>query len=199
MNAPIPASSQERREKDDPYELPTPIPVAILILAAVMVIFGIFYILTAAPDGRFELGDHRTVADLMAQPGAAAGGKVDGAAIFAARCSACHQSTGQGVPGVFPPLAGSEWVQGRESLVASIVLHGVEGSITVKGAKYAGAMPAFKDQLDDASIAAVLTYVRGQWGNQAGPIAKETVAEARAQTASHGGPWKGEAELASMK
>jgi mono/diheme cytochrome c family protein len=199
MSAPVPVSSQERREKDDPYELPTPIPVGILLLVAVMVIFGMFYILTAAPDDRVELGDHRTVADLMAKPGGAKGGTVDGAAIFSARCAACHQATGQGVPGVFPPLAGSEWAQGRESLAASIVLHGVQGPITVKGTKYDGAMPAFKDQLDDASIAAVLTYVRGEWGNRASAIAQETVAQARAQTASHEGPWKGEAELAAMK
>jgi mono/diheme cytochrome c family protein len=131
MSAPVPVSSQERREKDDPYELPTPIPVGILLLVAVMVIFGMFYILTAAPDGRVELGDHRTVADLMAKPGGAEGGTVNGAAIFSARCAACHQATGQGVPGVFPPLAGSEWAQGRDARVARIVRHGVEGPLTL--------------------------------------------------------------------
>ena len=196
----IPVSRQERREKADPYELETPIPLAMLMLTAAMVVFGMFYILSTTLDGRPELGDGRTLEDLVAKPaGAQKSAAADGAAIFAARCAACHQASGQGVPGVFPPLAGSEWVNGDDARLAKIVLHGVQGRITVRGATYDGAMPAFREQLDDAAIAAVTSYVRAQWDNGGAPVAADTVASARAATASREAPWNGEAELAAMK
>lgn len=99
-------------------------------------------------------------------------------------CNACHQVNGAGTPGVFPPLAGSEWVTGSEERLIRIALHGVQGPITVKGQNYNNLMPAFgkgvpgsmKNWSDDR-IAAVLTYIRQEWGNQAGPISTEKVAE----------------------
>jgi mono/diheme cytochrome c family protein len=195
-----PVTRQEGREKDDPYELDTPIPVPVLVVAAAMVAFGMSYILVSSPDQRAELGDQRTLADLAGAPGGKQGAaKADGAAIFAARCAACHQANGQGLPGVFPPLAGSEWVNGKPELLASILLHGVQGRITVKGTAYDGVMPAFRDQLDDDAIAAVASYARSQWGNTAPVIAAGTVGSARAQSASRSAPWKGDAELAALR
>lgn len=196
----VPVTPQEGREKGDPYELETPIPAPVLALVAAMVAFGMAYILAAAPDQRPELGDQRTLADLAAAPGAKAGAaKADGAAIYAARCAACHQASGLGLPGVFPPLAGSEWVNGKPELLASILLHGVQGRITVKGLAFDGVMPAFKDQLDDESLAAVASYARAQWGNAGAPIPVATVASVREKTASRGTPWQGDAELAAVK
>ena len=58
-----------------------------------------------------------------------------GAEVFAT-CTACHQATGLGLPGAFPPLVGSEWVIGKPEVPIAIVLHGMQGEITVKGAKY---------------------------------------------------------------
>ncbi|MBX3715638.1 MAG: cytochrome c [Burkholderiales bacterium] len=195
-----PVTRQEGREKGDPYELETPIPAPVLALVAAMVAFGMAYILAAAPDQRPELGDQRTLADLAAAPGAKAGAaKADGAAIYAARCAACHQASGLGLPGVFPPLAGSEWVNGKPELLASILLHGVQGRITVKGLAFDGVMPAFKDQLDDESLAAVASYARAQWGNAGAPIPAGTVASVREKTASRDTPWQGDAELAAVK
>ncbi len=195
-----PVTLQEGREKSDPYELETPIPLPVLLLVAAMVAFGMAYILAYAPDQRPELGDQRTLADLAAAPGAKAGAaKADGAAIYAARCAACHQASGLGLPGVFPPLAGSEWVNGKPELLASILLHGIQGRLTVKGVAFEGAMPAFRDQLDDESIAAVASYARAQWGNAGAPIPAATVASVREKTASRGTPWQGGAELAAVK
>src|SRR5690606_12778887 len=179
----VPVSPQERRENADPYELETPVPAPILALVAAMVAFGVIYILTASLDGPAEAGDNRTPSALMAKPAARESALVDGAAVFAARCAACHQANGQGLPGVFPPLAGSEWVTGDATRLAKILLHGVQGPITVKGVTYSGAMPGFKDQLDDAAIAAVASYARSQWGNGAAPVDADTVAAARAQSA----------------
>jgi len=194
----FPVTPQEGREKSDPYELETPIPLPVLGLVAAMVLFGIFYILAASTDPRVELGDRRTLEDLMPKA-SSAGGAADGAAIYAARCASCHQATGAGLPGVFPPLAKSEWVQGDASRLATIVLHGVQGPLTVGGAAFNGAMPEFKDQLDDAALAAVATYVRTQWGNEAGAVDAATVAAARVATSSRTTPWNGDAELAAPK
>src|SRR3546814_2284433 len=71
------------------------------------------------------------------------------------------------LPGVFPPLANSEWVNGKASLTVQIVLHGVTGDLTVNGTHYNGHMPTFKDKLDDAQIAAVVSHIRGSFGNAA--------------------------------
>jgi mono/diheme cytochrome c family protein len=136
-------------------------------------------------------GDSRTPSALMASagPGAASGSAaVDGGQIFAAKCAACHQATGVGLPGVFPPLAGSEWVLGSDKVLVQIPLHGITGSIQVKGATYSGAMPVF-NTLSDGEIAAVLTYVRSQWGNSAPTVSPATVAAGRKATQSRSTPF----------
>ena len=79
-------------------------------------------------------------------------------------CADCHQSTGLGLAGQFPPLAGSEWVLGEgPNRIIRIVLNGVQGPIEVKGQAFNNAMPAQKDILKDDQIAAVLTFIRNQW------------------------------------
>ncbi|APV51903.1 cytochrome C oxidase Cbb3 [Betaproteobacteria bacterium GR16-43] len=191
-------SAQEKREHADPHEQAMSIPIPILILVALMVIFGIFYILAGDSSTPPEYGDQRTMKDLMAKA-ASTSDSVDGAAIYTARCVACHQATGAGLPGVFPPLAGSDWVAGKPEVIAKIVLHGVQGTLTVNGTAFNGAMPPFKEQMNDVEIAAVATYVRKSWGNAAPPVGAAVVAAARTETASRTEPWKGDAELAAMK
>jgi mono/diheme cytochrome c family protein len=94
-----------------------------------------------------------------------------GEALFMANCSACHQPTGKGIPGAFPPLASNPFVQGPPDQVIATVLDG------------RGGMPTFKGDLDDPMLAAVLTYVRSAWGNSARPVAPDEVAAIRAGTA----------------
>src|SRR5579859_7671819 len=118
------------------------------------------------------------------QPESIRQSSVDGAAIFAANCAVCHQAAGTGLPGVFPPLAGSNWVGGRDATLVQILLHGVQGALTVNGTTYNSAMPAFGSQLSDAQIAAVLTYIRGQWGNKAAAVNQTFVSAQRAATAT---------------
>lgn len=105
-------------------------------------------------------------------------------------CATCHQVTGLGVPGVYPPLAGSEWVAGSEERIIRILLHGLKGPVSVKGTTYsAAAMPAFGKvagsgyNWSDDRIAAVLTYVRASFGNTASAITPEQVAAAHAKEA----------------
>jgi ubiquinol-cytochrome c reductase cytochrome b subunit len=100
---------------------------------------------------------------------AAAGGiAAHGATVYSANCSGCHGAAGAGQAGVFPPLAGSEIVNGDPKQLGHILLYGLNNvPIVVKGAKYQGVMPAWKGTLSDADIAAVLTYIRSSWGNKA--------------------------------
>ena len=188
----------QERENPEPHESPNPMPWFVIVLTALLLAFGVVYIASTSLDDAPALGDGRTLAELQGAP-PAPGGAVDGAAVYAARCAACHQATGAGLAGVFPPLAGSEWVTGKESTLAAVVLHGINGPLTVKGATYNGAMPPFAAQLGDAEVAAVLTHIRGQWGNGAAPVKAETVAAVRQDTAARTAPFNGDADLAALK
>lgn len=187
-------SPQQERENPDPQERANPVPWPILGLAALLVGFGVVYILRADINSPATWGDGRSASEL-AGASKSAGAKVDGAALFASLCAACHQATGLGLPGVFPPLAGSEWVIGKDATAAAILLHGINGALTVKGTVYNGAMPAFGGQLNDEQIAAVLTYVRSQWGNSAAAVSAETVAAAREAHKARTGPFEGDKGL----
>jgi mono/diheme cytochrome c family protein len=109
---------------------------------------------------------------------------LDGKSLFEgkATCVNCHQPDGQGVPGVFPPLAGNRRVQeGDGSYVAHTILHGRSGEIAVGDKTFNAIMPPIGTHqgLSDAEIAAVATYVRSAWGNQAPPVTEEMVAGQR--------------------
>ena len=113
-----------------------------------------------------------------------------GAAVYLT-CAACHQPNGKGIPGQFPPLAGSDWVVvGGPNRMIRIVLHGLQGPMIVDGLPYNNIMAPL-GTLSDEDIAAVLTYVRGnkEWGNNAAPITPEQVAAVRAQTSDRSQPW----------
>ena len=74
----------------------------------------------------------------------------DGKVVYSTTCAACHQATGEGVEGTYPPLAGSEWVNGDEAKVVRIVLHGLTGPVEVAGETYSGMMPPWGGVLKDA-------------------------------------------------
>lgn len=108
-------------------------------------------------------------------------------------CATCHMPNGLGVAGVYPPLAGSEWANGSEERVIRIVLYGLKGPVKVKGVEFPGAaaMAVFGKVANsgynwsDEKIAAVLTYVRQEWGNKASPITPEQVAAIRTKEGDH--------------
>lgn len=93
-------------------------------------------------------------------------------------CITCHQADGKGMPGAFPPIAGSKDSYGDCVLHAGLVVHGLTGEITVQGQKYNGAMPA-QGNLPDEEIAAVVSYERNSWGNAEGYCLPADVAAAR--------------------
>ncbi|WP_407280996.1 cytochrome c [Aromatoleum evansii] len=185
----------QRRENRDPQESFNPVPRLMLGLIGVLFGWALFYIYTARPATFPSLGDRRSAEVLAAVPARA----VDGEQIFGANCVACHQASGAGIPLVFPPLAGSAWVDGSEHVLIQILLHGIKGSIEVAGSTFNGEMPAFGEKLGDAEIAAVASYIRSQWGNQAGPVTAETVQDQRKLTGGRSTPWNGGAELATLK
>lgn len=92
--------------------------------------------------------------------------KADGAAVYQ-KCFGCHKNTGVGIPGIFPPLAGTtaKLVSAERAYPVQVLLYGLKGEILVKGEKYNGTMPAFGDRLNDEEIAAVLNHVLSSWGN----------------------------------
>jgi len=98
-------------------------------------------------------------------------------------CLTCHQASGLGVPGAFPPLAGSDWVLGDKDRLIKISMYGLTGEIEVNGVKYNNTMPPPGNppgSLTDGQIADVLTYIRNAWGNSASPVSPSEVAAVRA-------------------
>ena len=178
-----------KTENADPHEQHNPVPKVVLALVCGLLVWAVSYIAIERADGSAALGDRRDVAALAASAGQ--GTVADGKQLFAANCQACHQASGQGIPGVFPPLAGSPWVTGEPDRLAQILLHGMTGPLDVLGTTYNGAMPAFGEQFSDAEIAALATHIRGQWGNGAAPVEAAQVAAARAASTAQKEPWHG--------
>jgi len=116
-----------------------------------------------------------------------------GQRIFTWNCALCHQLNGQGVSGQYPPLAGSEWVLAQnwhgDNHIVKIVLHGFQGPMTVNGQHFNNAMAPWGKLLNDSEIAAVLTYIRSEWGNDAPPITTEFVGKLRKETQDRKAAW----------
>ncbi|HZE13324.1 MAG TPA: cytochrome c [Chthoniobacterales bacterium] len=112
-----------------------------------------------------------------------------GKKIFSANCAVCHQPSGQGAPSQgYPPLAGSEIVNGGSRRPGMIVLKGLQGPITVKGMQFGTAvMQPWDKTLTDAKIADVLTYIRQEWGNKASAVSTAQITALRKELANHPG------------
>lgn len=105
-------------------------------------------------------------------------------------CGTCHQPDGQGLTAAgFPPLAGTRWVTGSEERLIKLTLHGLVGPMEVLGEEYPGSVPMtpFRGLLDDEEMAAVLTYIRNSFGNEATPVSEEQVREVREATSDKTG------------
>ncbi len=99
----------------------------------------------------------------------------DGAKIYAANCASCHNAAGTGLPGTFPPLAGNPYVTGDPSKLIGTLDNGMHGAVSVNGKTYNSVMPAWKGTLKPDEIAAVLTYIRSSWGNNAPAVTEAQV------------------------
>jgi nitrite reductase (NO-forming) len=104
-----------------------------------------------------------------------------GRRLFQQNCAACHQPQGQGIPGVFPPLAKSDFLNADKERAIATVLHGRGGEITVNGTKYNNVMPALR--LEDIDIASILAFVYSEWGNAGHDVTPDEVAAVRRKPA----------------
>ena len=138
----------------------------------------------AAPAGEAPAA---TAAPEAAAPaaGTPAVATADGAEVYGRVCVACHQASGMGVEGAFPPLGGSSWATGKADVPIAIVLHGLQGEIEVSGKKYNNVMAPWGEALNDAEIAAVLTHVRSNFGNSASAVTADEVKAVRAKYTGH--------------
>lgn len=127
------------------------------------------------------LGDQAPRPQVMAQA-ADGGSAVPGEVTFVGVCSACHQRTAAGLPGVFPPLANSDYLMADKRRSIEAVIRGLSGPIVVNGSNYNAAMPALAN-LTDHEVADVLTYVRSHFGNNGDAVTPAEVAAVRAATA----------------
>ena len=195
-----------KREHSDPKADVTPIPVWLTALCGVVVCWAGAYLgvfhggfsstiyneYDSSPAAIFPItkkpGDGGPEGPKAVQSLAQQGKLVYG------QCAACHQGTGMGVPGQFPPLVGSEWVIGSEKRLIAILLKGAQGPMAVKGQNYNGVMPPWEGSLTDKKIAAVASYVRAEWGNAAPEISEAKVAAARKMFAGQAGAFT-EAQL----
>ena len=106
-----------------------------------------------------------------------------GAALYQINCAACHQATGEGIKGIFPPLAQSDYLLADKDRSIRIALQGLGGPIVVNGVEYQGVMPA-PAPMDDQQVADVLTYVRRAWGNRGDAVTPAEVKQVRAALAA---------------
>lgn len=111
-----------------------------------------------------------------------------GKAVYSRTCIACHQPTGMGLPPVFPPLAGSEWVAKDASIAVRNIINGMQGPITVKGVTYNSMMPPVAG-LSDKDIADVVTYVNNTWGNAGPSVTEDEVKAIKKKYADRKTPW----------
>ncbi|HWB58977.1 MAG TPA: cytochrome c [Chthoniobacteraceae bacterium] len=119
-----------------------------------------------------------------------------GRKFYLSNCAVCHQPSGLGIPNQYPPLAGSSFVNGSPKRLAMIILHGLQGPLTVGEHKFNGAQPAWGKALDDRRIAEVLTYIRQAWGNKGGPVTEKQIASVREEFKGRDEPWSSQDILA---
>jgi len=183
------------REPADPQEGREPVPWWLWAIGALALFWGGWYL--GYHGGSFgsdvHVAYHRTTEFVEGQAGqqaeeAIANPVEAGQRIYTARCQVCHQANGQGQPGVFPPIVGSEWVTGAPETVVRILLHGMQGPVTVAGQSFNGAMPGWGNILSDAEIAAVATFIR-QWETNDAPAVEAALVQQLRSEAQRTTPW----------
>ena len=188
---PTPAHERENPEPHEQGNFPS---LLLLFLCSILVFGSALYL--QRYSGNFDPLVYNEEVQGTGSAGGATAAAVDpvaaGKRLFVNNCVTCHQANGQGLAGVYPPLAGSDWVNGSEEALVRILIHGLSGPVVVNGATYNGAMPAFGplgSNWKDDKIAHVLTYIRQEWGNKEAPVLPETVARIRAATVDRNKAW----------
>lgn len=129
---------------------------------------GIFVLLASSCTSNQSSSDEKPTNEIL----------LKGKALYQTNCAACHQGNGAGIPGTHPPLAQTGWVLGSKEKLINVVLKGLQDRIRVHGEVYDGVMPA-QPHLKDDEVAAILTYIRNSFGNEASVIQTQEVEKVR--------------------
>lgn len=188
---PVPLHEPIWREMTEPRDGFEPAPVWLVFLFMLLLGWGGYYLGTESFDYRADVLDAGGPPALgpAAPPPAAVDPLQVGKRVYN-NCAACHGRDGAGVAGAYPALAGSQTLLGFPEIPVAIVLHGLEGPWEAGGQRYNNAMPAWEAKLSDEQVAAVLSYARQAWGNDAAAVSPELVAAVRAQTVGQRVPWR---------
>ena len=189
-----------QREKLEPRVGLEPLSLWLIAVYGLAIFFGGAYLGrysgNFSGDGLDPLGGAPRTTKSGASTGATQAAELSpadrGKKIFSANCAVCHQPSGVGAQGQgYPPLAGSEIVNGGARRPAMIVLKGLVGPVTIKGVQYGSAvMQPWEKTLTDQKIADVLTYVRQEWGNTGGPVTVEGISALRKELAGRAESWQ---------
>jgi mono/diheme cytochrome c family protein len=179
----------------EPTATRSTVPMWIVVLTLVLLFLGLAYFDHHSgwfnPQVYAPYASAEQLEDYQPKSGAAAA-LAHGKVVFETYCGICHGTDGMGKPGVAPPLAGSEWVNAKGvSRLAHIPLMGLNGDVTVEGKDWNMAMAAMGAGLTDDDLAAVLTYIRGSWGNKAGEVTADDIKTVRAAIGGHPQPMSG--------
>ncbi len=190
------------REKSEPKEGQEPLSIWLVGLMSALLFWGGYYLQRFSGSYQpLEYNENASGGPSVSLPEPPEDAYTVGKRLYATTCFQCHKEDGQGQPGLYPPLAGSDWLLAPGTArIIRIVLDGLKGPIKVKGTEFnnpnSTMVPWRVSVLSDQDIAAVLTYVRGQkdWGNNAGEVKPEQVKAIRDKTKDHAEarPWTAE-------
>lgn len=184
-----------RDESFIPYETQKRIPWPVYSVVIALAAWGAFTLFTVGSDVPNADSPTKT-------PPATAKSSSEtvsaGQSVFNTNCATCHQEDGIGLSGAVPPLAGSSFVTGNADIPVGIVLMGITGQLVVDGKTFNGRMPTFRNTLSDREIAAVITYIRQAWGNDADPVSAAKVAKMRQQLADETAPLDGNTGISAL-
>ncbi|MGJ8638500.1 MAG: c-type cytochrome [Opitutaceae bacterium] len=184
--------AQLMREKEEPHEGFSPVPIVLMFLFAALCFWGGVYLVHYSGNFRWDVYNPHFDPDADKPPPKVVPPFEHGQKIFKQQCAVCHQATGAGVPGVYPPIAGSEWVTGHPEVVSRILINGLSGPIEVAGKTFNGNMPAFGPggmNLSNKDLAGVITYIRQDWGNEGSDVTVKMIENYSATYASRSTQW----------
>ncbi|MGJ8654130.1 MAG: c-type cytochrome [Opitutaceae bacterium] len=185
--------AQLMREKEEPSEGFSPVPIFLLFIFAGLCFWGGVYLIEHGGGFRWDAysPDFDPNADAPKPPELTLFER--GEKVFRKQCAICHQPTGAGVPGVYPPLDSSEWVTDHPEMLARILINGLTGQIEVAGKSFNGTMPAFGpgglSKLSNQDLAGVMTYIRQAWSNEASDMTVKMTEDYVAAYGSRSTPW----------
>jgi mono/diheme cytochrome c family protein len=179
-------------EAPEPKAERAPVPVWLIVVLLVLLYGGMIYF--DLNSGWFEpavYAPYRSIAEVEEYQPAKSGINPRGKIVYDQVCALCHNVAGTGNPKQAPPFAGSEWVMGSPNRLIRIPLAGLGGPITVHAQQYTfpTSMPAMGAALPEDDLAAVLSYMRSAWGNNAPPITPEEVKAVKTQVGNRSQPF----------